>query len=37
VGRIEALEASIPKRTLDGLLANASTLSPAAVLAMVAE
>ena len=35
--RIEALKASIPKLTLDGLVANASTLSPAAVLAMVAE
>ena len=29
-GRIEALKASIPKRTLDGLVADASTLSPAA-------
>jgi non-specific serine/threonine protein kinase len=37
VGRIEALKASIPKWTLDGLVANASTLSPTAVLAMVAE
>ena len=37
VARIEALKASIPKGTLDGLVANASTLSPAAVLAMVAE
>jgi hypothetical protein len=37
VDRIEALKASIPKGTLDGLVANASTLSPAAVLAMVAE
>ncbi len=37
VGRIEALKASIPKGTLDGLVANASALSPAAVLAMVAE
>ena len=35
--RIEALKASIPQGTLDGLVANASTLSPAAVLAMVAE
>jgi predicted ATPase len=35
--RIEALKASIPKVTLDGLVANASTLSPAAVLAMLAE
>ncbi|MFN0152641.1 MAG: protein kinase domain-containing protein [bacterium] len=34
-GRIEALKASIPKGMLDGLVANASTLSPAAVLAMV--
>jgi hypothetical protein len=37
VERIEALKASIPKGTLDGLVANASTLSPAAVLAMIAE
>ena len=35
VSRIEALKASIPKGTLDGLVANASALSPAAVLAMV--
>jgi tetratricopeptide (TPR) repeat protein len=35
--RIEALKASIPKATLDGLVANASALSPAAVLAMIAE
>jgi len=35
-GRIEALKASIPKGTLDGLVERASTLSPAAVLAMVA-
>jgi hypothetical protein len=35
--RIEALKASIPKAALDGLVANASTLSPAAVLAMVTE
>ena len=34
--RIEALKASIPQGTLDGLVANASTLSPAAVLAMIA-
>jgi non-specific serine/threonine protein kinase len=34
--RIEALKASIPKGTLDGLVANAGTLSPAAVLAMIA-
>jgi hypothetical protein len=34
-GRIEALKASIPKRKLDGLVANARELSPAAVLAMV--
>ncbi len=33
--RIEALKASIPKGTLDGLVASASTLSPAAVLAML--
>jgi predicted ATPase/tRNA A-37 threonylcarbamoyl transferase component Bud32 len=35
VGRIEALKASIPKGTLDGLVANAGELTPAAVLAMV--
>jgi tetratricopeptide (TPR) repeat protein len=35
--RIEALKASIPKATLDGLVANASAMSPAAVLAMIAE
>ena len=33
IGRIEALKASIPTRTLDGLVANASALTPAAVLA----
>jgi lipopolysaccharide biosynthesis regulator YciM len=33
--RIEALKVSIPKTTLDGLVANASALSPAAVLAMI--
>jgi tetratricopeptide (TPR) repeat protein len=37
VERIEALKASIPKRDLDGLVASASTLTPAAVLAMLAE
>lgn len=36
VGRIEALKASIPRGTLDGIVANASALTPAAVLAMVA-
>jgi hypothetical protein len=35
VGRIEALKASIPRGTLEGLVANASELTPAAVLAMV--
>jgi non-specific serine/threonine protein kinase len=35
--RIEALKASIPKTTLDGLEAKASALSPAAVLAMIAD
>jgi tetratricopeptide (TPR) repeat protein len=35
VGRIEALKASIPRGTLDGIVANASELTPAAVLAMV--
>ena len=37
VGRIEARKRSIPKGTLDGLVTSASTLTPAAVLAMVAE
>jgi predicted ATPase len=37
VTRIEELKASIPKGTLDGLVTSASTLSPADVLAMVAE
>jgi len=37
VGRIEALKASIPKGTLDGLLVDAGALTPAAVLAMVAQ
>jgi non-specific serine/threonine protein kinase len=37
VERIEALKASIPKGDLDGLVAKASTLTPEAVLAMVAE
>ena len=37
VSRIEALKESIPRGTLDGLVARASTLSPAAVLAMIAE
>jgi tetratricopeptide (TPR) repeat protein len=35
VTRIDALKASIPKGRLDGLVANASVLSPAAVLAMI--
>jgi hypothetical protein len=33
--RIQALKDTIPKATLDGLVASASVLSPAAVLAMV--
>jgi hypothetical protein len=37
VSRIDELKASIPKGTLEGLEANASTLSPAAILAMVDE
>jgi tetratricopeptide (TPR) repeat protein len=37
VGRIEALKATIPKAALDDLVASGSTLSPAAVLAMVGE
>jgi predicted ATPase len=35
--RIETLKASIPGASLDGIVANASTLSPAAVLALVRE
>jgi tetratricopeptide (TPR) repeat protein len=35
VGRIEALKATIPEATLGDLVASGSTLSPAAVLAMV--
>jgi predicted ATPase/DNA-binding winged helix-turn-helix (wHTH) protein len=35
--RIEALKASIPNSTLAGLVAAASTLSPASILAMLAE
>jgi hypothetical protein len=35
VNRIDALKASIPKSRLDGLVSNASVLSPAAVLAMI--
>ena len=35
VGRIEALKAFIPTGTLDGLVANAGELTPAAVLALV--
>jgi non-specific serine/threonine protein kinase len=37
VSRIDALKASIPEGTLDGLVANASLLSPAAVLALLVE
>ena len=37
VSRIDALKASISKGTLDGLVANASVLSPAAILAMVSQ
>ncbi len=37
VEKIKTLKASIPRTTLEGLVANASTLSPAAVLAMIAE
>jgi tetratricopeptide (TPR) repeat protein len=37
VSRIDALKASIPKGRLDGLVANASVLSPAAVLVMLSE
>ncbi|NNE07223.1 MAG: tetratricopeptide repeat protein, partial [Gemmatimonadetes bacterium] len=37
VERIEALKASIPKHTLDGLVAKAGVLTPAAVLAMVSD
>jgi len=35
--RIDALKASIPKGTLDGLVASAGELTPAAVLAMIAD
>ena len=35
VERIEALKAVIPRGTLDGLVANAQALTPAAVLAMI--
>jgi hypothetical protein len=35
MNRIDALKASIPPGRLDGLVANASVLSPAAVLAMI--
>jgi len=35
--RIDALKASIPKSTLAGLVASASTLSPTSILAMLAE
>jgi hypothetical protein len=35
--RIDALKASIPRGRLDGLVANASVLSPAAILAMVGQ
>jgi hypothetical protein len=35
--RIEALKVTIPTQTLDGLVGKAGELSPAAVLAMVAE
>jgi hypothetical protein len=37
VERIEALKASIPKGALNGLVAKASAMTPAAVLAMVGE
>jgi tetratricopeptide (TPR) repeat protein len=37
VERIEALKASIPKRDLEGLVASATTLTPAAILAMTSE
>jgi len=37
VSRIDARKASIPKSTLDELVADASALSPPAVLAMVSE
>jgi hypothetical protein len=35
VNRIDGLKASIPKGRLDGLVANANVLSPAAVMAMI--
>lgn len=37
VTRIDELKASIPKGTLEGLEADASTLSPTAILAMVSD
>jgi hypothetical protein len=37
VERIETLKASIPKTKLDGIVADGSALSPAAVLTMIAE
>jgi len=37
LGREIALKASIPRGDLDGLVAKASTMTPEAVLAMVAE
>jgi hypothetical protein len=37
VERIEALKVAIPKGTVDGILAQASELSPADVLAMLAD
>ncbi len=37
VARIATLEASIPRSKLDGIVADASELSPAAVLAMIAD
>ena len=37
VERIKALKASIPKGTLDGLMANGNSLSPVATLSMLGE
>jgi hypothetical protein len=37
IARIDALKATIPKGDLDGLVANADRLTPAAVLALASE
>jgi hypothetical protein len=37
VEKIKALKASVPGTTLESLVANASTLSPTAILAMIGD